>query len=102
MTELTASFIYMLTLAVIQPARIQDIEESAPKLTGDAGQKFLEAGAFRAVHDVARDTGLVIAVRKGVYVLSRSATESLRSNPISSRVDNRRLFLIKEKRKKIV
>lgn len=102
MSLLQPIFAYMVTLAVIQPARIQDIEENAPLLLGRAGDVLAKSGDLRKIHESARREGLVISVRKGLYVLSRGATERLRSHPIAKNVDNRRLFLIKQARKRIV
>lgn len=102
MSDLDPSFVYMLTLSVIQPARIQDIEDDAPRLAGPQAADLVAAGALRAVHKDARADGVVVAVRKGLYVLSRAASEALRRSPIARDIDNRRLFLIKSKRKKIV
>ena len=64
-------FAYLSVLAVIQPARIQDIENNAASLLGgELSAWLLEKGLLREAHEDARSNGMVIPVRRGVYFMT--------------------------------
>lgn len=94
--------VYLSTLAVIQPARIQDIERNASILHGQRGQYFVDNLEIRAFHGVAREGNLILTVRRGLYALSPSGAALIRTEPLTWELDNRRLFLIKARRKRIM
>jgi hypothetical protein len=92
--------VYLLTLAVIQPARIQDIEKRCTELFPQIASVAAEKG-LRDVHAIALDQQLIVSVRRGVYCLSKIGASSIRSKTLSRQIDNRRLFLMKKERKRI-
>jgi hypothetical protein len=91
--------IYLMTLSVIQPARIQDIEKNAPLMFGDDLIREIGAKKLRGIHTFARENGLVVSVRRGSYCVSRHGRAIIRHRQMSSQIDNRRLFLMKRQRK---
>lgn len=94
-------FAYLSVLSVIQPARIQDVESYAPSLLGqDLSTWLLEKRLFREAHDDARDNGLVVAVRRGVYFLTPKGKLVVRREGLERSIDNRRLFLMKAQRRR--
>jgi hypothetical protein len=101
-TLVGVEFVYLSVLSVIQPARIQDIERMSGELHGKRGERLSATGDLRQFHDVARAEKLVISVRRGLFVLSRSGAQYIRTEPFVRTLDNRRLFLIKARRKRIL
>lgn len=93
-------FAYMTVLAVIQPARVQDIERAAAHVLPASMAHQLSDGAMRSAHEEARNAGLVLTVRRGVYVLSRTAWSVIRTQGLQRELDNRRIFLIKSQRRR--
>lgn len=94
-------FDYLAVLAVIQPARIQDIEMYAPKILPDERiESLLETEIFRAIHQKAREAGLVIPVKRGTYFLSQDGREMVRRSDLYKEIDNLRLFLMKDQRRR--
>ena len=91
--------IYLMTLSVVQPARIQDIEKGSYLLFGRKLIKEIGLDSLRQTHKLARKNELVIAVRRGSYCVSRRGASIIRRGEISSQIDNRRLFLMKKERK---
>lgn len=101
MKKIDPLFSYLSILAVIQPARIQDIESSSHQLLNPGYAAFLlEGGHFRAAHEVARERGLVIQVRRGVYFTAPKARHLVRREGLEHSIDNRRFFLMKTQRKR--
>jgi hypothetical protein len=93
-------FAYLSVLAVIQPARIQDIEKYAASLLGgELSNWLLEKGLLREAHEDARSTGMVIAVRRGVYFMTPKGKLLVRREGLERSIDNRRLFLMKAQRR---
>lgn len=93
-------FAYLSVLAVIQPARIQDIEREAFGLLDKSqAEALVEGGKFRTVHKIAREKGLVISVRKGLYFCTPQAKQLVRRAGLERSIDNRRLFLMKTERR---
>lgn len=94
-------FDYLAVLAVIQPARIQDIESYAPQtLPNERTEKDVKDGLFRIAHEVARERGYVVPVRRGTYFLTPKGREMVRTSDLHKEIDNLRLFLMKDQRKK--
>src|SRR4051812_40878980 len=94
-------FVYLAILSVIQPARIQDIEENLAGLIPPGGGVVITTQQLREAHEQARETGLVIAVRRGSYCLARKAWPLVRRGGFGREIDNRRLFLMKKQRKEL-
>ena len=100
MKKVDPLFAYLSILAVIQPARIQDIETSASQLLNvDYAKILVEGGHLRRTHEVAREKGLVLTVRKGVYFIAPKARSLVRRAGLEQSIDNRRLFLMKSQRR---
>ena len=94
-------FAYLSVLAVIQPARIQDIEEfSAEFLGDDLANRLREKGELRDAHTDARENGFVTAVRRGVYFMTPKGKKVVRREGLERSIDNRRLFLMKAQRRR--
>jgi hypothetical protein len=94
-------FAYLSVLAVIQPARIQDIESNAARLLGSELASWLfEKGLFREAHEDARVNGMVLAVRRGVYFMTPKGKMIVRREGLERSIDNRRLFLMKTQRRR--
>jgi hypothetical protein len=101
MKQIDPLFAYFSILAVIQPARIQDIEVCARQLLSlEYAELLLEGGHFRAAHETARERGLVIQVRRGVYFTAPKARHLVRREGLERSIDNRRFFLMKAQRRR--
>jgi hypothetical protein len=96
-----ALFDYLAVLAVIQPARIQDIETYAPQvLPSEDVPNRVKTGVFRVCHDQARELDLVIPVKRGTYFLTEAGREIVRRSDLHKEIDNMRLFLMKAQRRR--
>jgi hypothetical protein len=94
-------FAYLSVLAVIQPARIQDIENNAASLLGgELSAWLLEKRLLREAHEDARSNGMVIPVRRGVYFMTPKGKLLVRREGLERSIDNRRLFLMKAQRRR--
>lgn len=94
-------FSYLTVLAVIQPGRIQDIEMYAPEILPDGiSAPLLASGAFRQAHIFAQENGYVLPVRRGTYFLTARGREVVRRNGLHKHLDNLRMFLMKDQRRK--
>lgn len=94
-------FAYLSILAVIQPARIQDVEEYSAKLLGIQLAEWLsENNKLRDAHRDARENGLVTPVRRGVYFMTPKGKQVVRREGLERSIDNRRFFLMKAQRKR--
>jgi hypothetical protein len=101
MRKVDPLFAYLSILAVIQPARIQDIDASAMSIVGDEfGRWLLDRQLLRQAHEAAREGGFVIAVRRGVYFLAPKGRLIVRRAGLSESIDNSRLFLMKAQRRR--
>ena len=94
-------FSYLTVLAVIQPGRIQDVELYAPDvLPLGVGDQLLASDALRDAHGFARENGYVMQVRRGTYFLTAKGRELVRRNGLHKQLDNLRMFLMKDQRRK--
>lgn len=94
-------FSYLTILAIIQPARIQDVEASASDyLKPQLVDWLLKDDRLRAAHESARSHNLVIQVRRGVYFLTAKGRALVRRSNLEKSIDNRRLFLMKAQRRR--
>ena len=94
--------IYLMTLSIIQPARIQDIEDYVTENFESKVVSEVMRPNLRDVHALARENGMVIAVRYGVYVLSRFGRNYPGLTGLKRQLDVRRLFLMKKERKRLI
>lgn len=94
-------FAYLSILAVIQPARIQDVEQYSTTLLGVRLADWLnENGKLRDAHIDARENGLVTPVRRGVYFMTPKGKQIVRREGLERSIDNRRFFLMKTQRRR--
>lgn len=94
-------FAYLVILAIIQPARIQDIETYSSQFFGKNYSQYLIDGRhLRAAHEKAKAMSMVLQVRRGVYFTSPKAKHLVRSAGLERSIDNRRFFLMKAQRKR--
>jgi hypothetical protein len=99
MRKIDPIFIYVSVLSVIQPARVQDIESSASELLpADTYAQIKGRNILRDAHSKAKEMGLVIQVRRGVYAIAQKARHIVRNSGLEREIDNRRLFLMKAQR----
>ena len=89
-------------MAVVQPARVQDVERHAAHILPKSVVDSLAPGSLRIAHEEARQAALVWSLRKGVYVLSREAWSLVRVRGLQPELDNRRIFLIKSQRRRFM
>lgn len=94
-------FSYLTVLAVIQPGRVQDVELYAlDVLPSDVSEPLLASGALREAHNFARENGYIVQVRRGTYFLTARGRELVRRNGLHKQLDNLRMFLMKDQRRK--
>lgn len=94
-------FSYLSVLAIIQPARIQDIETSSMQYLDFKLASWLqENNRLRIAHETARNTGLVTQIRRGVYFMTPTGRQIVRRAGLELSIDNRRMFLMKQQRKR--
>lgn len=94
-------FAYLSILAVIQPARIQDVEDYSVKLLGIELADWLnDDDKLRNAHIDARANGLVTPVRRGVYFMTPKGKQIVRREGLERSIDNRRFFLMKAQRRR--
>ena len=70
--------IYLMTLSVIQPARVQDVEKNAYLMFGKNVIDEIGQESLRQAHDIARKNELVVSVRRGSYCVSRRGASIIR------------------------
>lgn len=92
--------VYYSILSAIQPASIEEIEESVASLLGAQNlSRFVEDGLLRQAHDYACTNRLVIMITDEKYVISERAEAFVRSEGWGKFIDNRRLFTMKAQRR---
>ena len=90
---------YILTMRMIQPARIQDIIQAYPNVWGDEMTEPLRE-KLRRIHTQMRINGKLVGVRRGTYVLRWEGMKLAASISGKERLlDNARLFLMKDQRR---
>lgn len=101
MSRVDPLFAYLSILAVIQPARIQDIETSSESLLGSELAGWLkERSLLRAAHHTAQQGSFVVPIRRGVYFLTPKGRRVVRRAGLEHSIDNRRFFLMKTQRRR--
>lgn len=89
---------YIITLRVIQPARVQDILSAYKNMWEEKDDDKAKSIVY-AIHDKMRLDGYIKDSRKGTYILDSKGME-IASKFVKDRdLDNRRLFLMKRQRR---
>lgn len=91
--------LYIITLRVTQPARVQDIYASLPKVFGDEVFEKVKKEDIYASHKKMLDLKLIYKIRKGTYCLSPRAWGYARTLIKQHKLDNKRFFLLKSERR---
>jgi predicted MarR family transcription regulator len=89
---------YILTMRIIQPARVQDVFSAYVELW-DVEDKDRLKDIIYSLHDKMRADGLLVDVRRGTYILTAKGMEIAARFIKEREIDNRRLFLMKRQRK---
>ncbi len=89
---------YILTMRIIQPARVQDVFSAYVELW-DVEDRDRLKDIIYSLHDKMRADGLLVDVRRGTYILTAKGMEIAARFIKEREIDNRRLFLMKRQRK---
>lgn len=89
---------FILTMRIIQPARVQDVLQAYTELWGTEDTERLK-DALYSLHAKMKNDGLLIDVRRGTYVLTSKGMEIAARFLKEREIDNRRLFLMKRQRR---
>lgn len=89
---------YILTLRIIQPARVQDILRAYAELW-DVKEDERLRDAIYSLHEKMKGEGLLVDVRRGTYLLTAQGMEIAARFIKEREIDNRRLFLMKRQRR---
>lgn len=90
---------YILALRIIQPARVQDIEEAVLEIWPDEVNERT-ASRVRAVHEKMRTDGNLVSVRRGTYLLNQEGMQATQRLMKERDIDNIRMFLMKQQRRR--
>ncbi|MGO8086423.1 hypothetical protein AB9E29_04735 [Rhizobium leguminosarum] len=89
---------YIITLRIIQPARVQDILAAYKDMWEEKDEDKAKNTVY-AIHHKMRSDGYIKDSRKGSYILDDKGME-IASKFVKDRdLDNRRLFLMKRQRR---
>lgn len=89
---------YIITLRIIQPARVQDIFRTYAELWEEKEDERLR-DAIYSLHEKMKEEGFLIDVRRGTYLLTAKGMEIAAHFVKEREIDNRRLFLMKRQRR---
>ncbi|HWK14195.1 MAG TPA: hypothetical protein VNS02_07340 [Rhizobiaceae bacterium] len=89
---------FILTMRIIQPARVQDVLQAYIELWGDNDEERLKPVIY-SLHDKMKTEGLLLSVRRGTYILTRDGMEIAARFLKEREIDNRRMFLMKRQRR---
>ncbi|MBB3161338.1 putative heme/steroid binding protein [Rhizobium laguerreae] len=89
---------YLVTLRIIQPARVQDVLSAYTEMWGDGNKDQLHEAIYK-LHEKMKSDGLLIDIRKGTYVLTEKGMNVAATLVKEREIDNRRLFLMKRQRR---
>lgn len=91
---------YIVTLRVIQPARIQEIIKAYAEIWDvEATDNFVRT--LRSIHQDMKSTGDIVSVRRGTYVLTGAGMAiAAKVSKKERHIDNARIFLMKDERKR--
>ncbi|NML75650.1 hypothetical protein HHL25_16080 [Rhizobium sp. S-51] len=89
---------YILTMRIIQPARVQDVLRAYAEMW-DVKEDDRLKDVIYSLHEKMREDGLLVDVRKGTYLLTAKGMEIAARFIKEREIDNRRLFLMKRQRR---
>jgi predicted MarR family transcription regulator len=89
---------YILTMRIIQPARVQDILRAYADLWEAEEDERLKDVVY-SLHEKMKEEGLLVDVRRGTYLLTAKGMEVAARFVKEREIDNRRLFLMKRQRR---
>lgn len=89
---------YIVTMRIIQPARIQDVLSAYVELWSSDDKEKTKTLIY-ALHDKMKLEGFLVDVRKGTYVLTQKGMQIAARLVKEREIDNRRLFLMKRQRR---
>lgn len=96
--ESFSSLLYVGTLRVIQPARVQDVYGAISQVWGDKAFSVSKEAIYEA-HDFLRQEGAITQIRKGSYILTPRGMSVALGISKGRKLDNLRLFLMKRQRR---
>lgn len=85
---------YLVTLRIIQPARVQDVATAYAEMWGDD-----QKDQIYRLHERLKSDGLLVDIRRGTYVLTAKGMSVAATLVKEREIDNRRLFLMKRQRR---
>lgn len=89
---------YILTMRIVQPARVQDVLKAYIELWEGEGDDRLK-GVIYGLHEKMRVEGFLVEVRRGTYLLTAKGMEIAARFVKEREIDNRRMFLMKRQRR---
>lgn len=89
---------YLVTIRIIQPARIQDVLSAYLEMWGSDDEERTKDILY-TLHEKMREGGFLIDVRKGTYILTEKGMQIAATLVKEREIDNRRLFLMKRQRR---
>lgn len=89
---------YIVTMRIIQPARVQDVLHAYLELWESDNQEKAKTLIY-SLHDKMKSEGFLIDVRKGTYILTQKGMQIAARLVKEREIDNRRLFLMKRQRR---
>lgn len=96
-----SSILYLSTLRVIQPARVQDTFRQIEEVWGAISSEVSREDIYRT-HAELRANNMIVPVKKGSYALSQLGRQVADAITKTRRLDNLRLFLMKKQRRAYV
>ena len=92
---------YAYILAIIQPARIQEIIKYKDEFLEDFLAKKISNDDLKEAHEFMRANNFVFSVRRGSYCLKRSFFENFSGFKLMKQIVNSRMFLMKKQRHRL-
>ncbi|MGA6114765.1 hypothetical protein [Agrobacterium radiobacter] len=89
---------YIVTMRIIQPARVQDVLNAYLELWQYDDRERVRAVIY-SLHNKMKADGLLVDVRKGTYLLTAKGMQIAARFVKEREIDNRRLFLMKRQRR---
>lgn len=89
---------FILTMRIIQPARVQDVVEAYIQLWGSEDKEHLKSVIY-SLHEKMKAEGMLLSVRRGTYVLTGEGMQIAARFLKEREIDNRRMFLMKRQRR---
>ena len=89
---------FIITLRIIQPARVQDIADAYIELWAGEESENLRSVIY-SIHDRMRAQGMLLSVRRGTYILNSEGMAIAARFMKERAIDNRRMFLMKRQRR---